>query len=441
MHIFGTTQRITYDAIQDNRDSRGPIGTPGIAAKKWDFLETIPPLRELVTSFYNALNTQTSHHYVLSDIQGTPYLISRTSLAGFIQRHRAEFLAVQSDNQNITQLQQELANTQQQISTYIYGLHSQQISTILETLSQYQPPQAEPEAEIVEEEQELDESITPDAPSEVTPQVTPQTEEIAAAEVAVEELATEVAVVPQPSVTPAQVPATPAFSETERLERYTAQQKQRYGEPVGSIELLRSDGTKSTITMHKVVYPGKTEFYALNNEWSPVGHLSVEWLRVLKTGKFGSDVCPELMEGYSLAQYGKEEFSTSSRIFINMIQSDVSRKNLPGVGSALFQTAIEFGLTKGCEGRIDLTADYSSHAFHYKMGLRAVRDENNEAIVKAIEQAAKTQRQPNTSYLGSVRMYMPEEACARWLQKVKAAPILEVTKQHFAPQEATVSHI
>ena len=59
-----------------------------------------------------------------------------------------------------------------------------------------------------------------------------------------------------------------------------------------------------------------------------------------------------------------------SYIYIQRVDNNASSINLKHVGAALEEYAFRFSVEKGREGRVELTAAWSSHLFHFKNGFR-----------------------------------------------------------------------
>ena len=92
-----------------------------------------------------------------------------------------------------------------------------------------------------------------------------------------------------------------------------------------------------------------------------------------------------------------------------------------GVGNALHELAVMVAQRAGYQGRVFLDAEKSSQIFHYKLGFRAMGENHylkDEAIENEIEKAEKkirrgiisSTKEHDTSRLGPIPMYLPEEA-------------------------------
>ncbi len=91
-----------------------------------------------------------------------------------------------------------------------------------------------------------------------------------------------------------------------------------------------------------------------------------------------------------------------------------------GVGNALHEIAVTVSKNAGYGGRVLLDAEKSSHIFHYKFGFRSMGDRCyflDESIENEIEKAERkirkgiisSMKDHDTSHLGPISMYLPEE--------------------------------
>lgn len=130
-------------------------------------------------------------------------------------------------------------------------------------------------------------------------------------------------------------------------------------------------------------------------------------------------------------------------LYINKMGSDYPKTK--GVGTLLHQIAIERSIMLGCEGRVHFnTNGYDSDAFHYKNGFRVYStgsenfpeyelmtpDEANEAIRAEVELAKKENRsatmEDKLDETNGIEMYLPDEAIAKWKEKIAQSPCLLV---------------
>jgi hypothetical protein len=152
--------------------------------------------------------------------------------------------------------------------------------------------------------------------------------------------------------------------------------------------------------------------------WQEIGRIQIQRYRTRKKdGLYGSENCQD----GSFLTYGRERGRRVSKIFVDIIQSPQNAR-YKGVGTALMQAVMEYGFSKGCEGRIDLDACWSSHLFYHKLGMIPVFEKKEAAIAKFVAQ----QGIPDTSRLGSVTMFMPEERIVEWRKRIQANPILQL---------------
>lgn len=185
-----------------------------------------------------------------------------------------------------------------------------------------------------------------------------------------------------------------------------------------------------TITQNIGWHDDESTFYAYTNENGKtelIGYIQLVWFRQMENGVYGSKNYGQLNDSFNPhIYYGSvrlEEGKNLSKICINDMRS-IQKDKYQGVGTALYQVAIEHGRKHGCEGRLILDAAWNSHGFHYKLGSRSPYTEQNEKIAEELEKAKAEEREPNTKELGSVWMYMPQEAIQTWKKKIEEHPIL-----------------
>ena len=91
-----------------------------------------------------------------------------------------------------------------------------------------------------------------------------------------------------------------------------------------------------------------------------------------------------------------------------------------GVGNSLHKVAVGISKQSGYDGRVLLDAEKSSHIFHYKFGFRSMGRKHylkDKAIEHEIEKAERkikrgvisSTKDHDTSRLGPIPMYLPEE--------------------------------
>ena len=96
-----------------------------------------------------------------------------------------------------------------------------------------------------------------------------------------------------------------------------------------------------------------------------------------------------------------------------------------GFGKVADQIEVEHCLCRGLDNfEIYSNAALSSHALHYKRGKRFIPEEVNEIVKKIIENTPVGEKY-NTSFLGGVRMFMPQEIIKKYLEIIKKSPLLK----------------
>jgi hypothetical protein len=185
-----------------------------------------------------------------------------------------------------------------------------------------------------------------------------------------------------------------------------------------------------TITQDTGWYDDEPIFYAYTDENSKtkkIGYMQLVWFRQKEDGKYGSKNYGQLPDSFDPnIYYGSvrlEEGKNLSKICIKDMRS-LYKDKYQGVGTVLYQVAIEHGRKFGCEGRLILEAAWNSHGFHYKLGSRSRYPKQNEKIAEELDKAKAEGREPNTKELGSIWMYMPQEAIQTWKKKIEEHPIL-----------------
>ena len=114
--------------------------------------------------------------------------------------------------------------------------------------------------------------------------------------------------------------------------------------------------------------------------------------------------------------YGPDNKQTSKRnLYVSYIKSHGG-----GIGTLMHEFAVALSKQKGFKGRVTLDAKYSSHIFHYLFGFRSSGEthiDDDKSIELALEFAegrvrkgsARSKKDYDTSYLGHIRMYLPED--------------------------------
>ena len=171
-----------------------------------------------------------------------------------------------------------------------------------------------------------------------------------------------------------------------------------------------------------------------------MGSIKIDWFRTLQN-KYGSethlgnlDQEPSYSDGYYL-----DDFSNSTkeqRLNVICIESiDTSFQAYKGVGSVLMQAAMEYGYSKGCEGRLLTNAVRNASPFYYKLGMRSRHDIDN----KMLKSVAK---KPRLSHdFGKIDMWMTPLAIQEWKEKIREKPLFVSTSQHLGSKAVTASNV
>ncbi len=96
-----------------------------------------------------------------------------------------------------------------------------------------------------------------------------------------------------------------------------------------------------------------------------------------------------------------------------------------GFGKIADQIEVEHCLKRGLKF-FDITsyAALNSHALHYLRGKRFFSEEAEEIIKKIIKTTPEGEIF-NTSFLGRIRMYMPQELIEKYMQIIKQNPLIK----------------
>lgn len=124
----------------------------------------------------------------------------------------------------------------------------------------------------------------------------------------------------------------------------------------------------------------------------------------------------------SADNYGPEG-SPKRNLYVSYIKSYKK-----GIGSLMHEFAVLLSKQKGFKGRITLQATNGSHIFHYLSGFRSSTEthiNDDKSIELAIEFAegrvrkgsARSKKDYDTSYLGHLRMYLPEDKISEILER------------------------
>jgi|GEM_PF-7088770 len=117
----------------------------------------------------------------------------------------------------------------------------------------------------------------------------------------------------------------------------------------------------------------------------------------------------------SSESYGPDNRQASKRnLYVSYIKSHGG-----GIGTLMHEFAVVLSKQKGFKGRVTLLATNGSHIFHYLSGFRSSTEthiDDDKSIELAIEFAegrvrkgtARSKKDYDTSYLGHMHMYLPE---------------------------------
>lgn len=133
--------------------------------------------------------------------------------------------------------------------------------------------------------------------------------------------------------------------------------------------------------------------------------------------------------------FPSEPQSEKRKITKIVVGSLVADKNdtYRGIGTRLMQVAMEYSYLKGCHGEIKLQNALllehkfnPPHIFYYKIGLRSLKDQENQLIESEIENL-KNQRP--CGRLPGMDLYLPPIEKARWQSIIRTNPVLLKTNQ------------
>lgn len=116
---------------------------------------------------------------------------------------------------------------------------------------------------------------------------------------------------------------------------------------------------------------------------------------------------------------GQDKTSTAHSIYLKTIDTreDEQQENYKYTGYLLMKAAVEEYRDRMDEV-IRLIAIASSHCFYHKLGFRAIDSEVDRAIAEVNFDSKMYRQRPNTFHLGSVSMYLPEEARGQWREQL-----------------------
>ena len=165
-------------------------------------------------------------------------------------------------------------------------------------------------------------------------------------------------------------------------------------------------------TYHFIEKDLKTEAgYVTIDDWSKLKKDSCYW---------------EVYENSALLDNYPELGITGKRVSIEYLQNN-NEELYAGIGAAADQIAVEYCLKNGFKPNITSVADYESHIAHYNRGRRFFEISKNDIDIDAYEfleqfgtlkpdkiiekriAASKTGERIDTSDLGALHMYMPQE--------------------------------
>ena len=133
---------------------------------------------------------------------------------------------------------------------------------------------------------------------------------------------------------------------------------------------------------------------------------------------------------------------SGKRISIEYLQNN-DESLYSGIGAAADQLAVEYCLKNGFKPNITSVADYESHIAHYNRGRRFFEISKNDIDIDAYEfleqfgtlnpnkiiaeriAAAKPGEHIDTSDLGALHMYMPQEIIQKYLEKIEKNKFLK----------------
>lgn len=96
-----------------------------------------------------------------------------------------------------------------------------------------------------------------------------------------------------------------------------------------------------------------------------------------------------------------------------------------GLTETAYQIQVEHCLERGLDSfEILSNASLNSHAIHYLKGKRFIPSEINQ-IVENVIKSTPVGEAYNTKFLGSIKMYMPQELVKKYINIIKKYPLLK----------------
>lgn len=118
---------------------------------------------------------------------------------------------------------------------------------------------------------------------------------------------------------------------------------------------------------------------------------------------------------------------SKDRLVVEMIYNN-KEKEYGGIGKLVDQLAVEFCLKNGIKPRsIMAAAEFNSHAVHYKLGRRFIKDVHLGDVNSYIKNWLKTAipgEKLDTSKFDGVMMYFPKSMVNRIIEDIKKNPII-----------------
>lgn len=180
------------------------------------------------------------------------------------------------------------------------------------------------------------------------------------------------------------------------------------------------------ITMSEGKY-GMKVFKAQNESHETLGTMVIDWYRTLPNGNFGSDNNPGVDSWYSDRYYLKgRDKQRLNTILIESINTSFGTHK--GVGTALIQAAMEYGFSKGCEGRLVTNAVRNAPPFYYKLGMRCLKANDNTKIKRDIKKPRAL------TDLSSFYMWMTPLKIEEMKERIRNKPIFASASQYLGPK-------
>lgn len=188
----------------------------------------------------------------------------------------------------------------------------------------------------------------------------------------------------------------------------------------------KKDGWQTTY--HFIEKDMKTEAgYVTIDDWSKLKKDSTMW---------------SVYENSALLDEYPKLGVTGKRVSVEYLQNN-NEALYAGIGTAADQLAVEYCLKNGFKPNITSVADYESHIAHYNRGRRFFEISKDDIDIDAYEfleqfgtlnpnkiieermVAAKAGERIDTSDLGALHMYMPQEIIQNYLDKIAKNKILK----------------